>query len=242
MSTETHKIAVGELEVDVTRKNIKNMHLAVYPPNGMVKVSVPLLVNDEAVRLAIMTKTPWIKKQQAKYKNQARQSPRQYITGESHYALGRRYRLNIVYREGPGRIIIRNKTTIDLYVKEGTDTATRERVFREWYRKQLKAKIPPLIKKWEGIIGVHVADWGVKKMKTKWGTCNIEVHRIWLNLELAKKPEQCLEFIIVHELVHLLEKHHNERFKALMDEFMPKWKETKAILERYPLAHEDWEY
>jgi len=242
MSTETHRITVGVFEVDVVRKAIKNMHVAVYPPTGRVRVSVPLVVSDEAVRLAVMTKAPWIKRQQAKFKRQDRQSRREYISGESHFVFGKRYRLNVVYDKGPGRIIIRNKSYIDLHVPEGTNTVKRDRIFREWYRKQLKALIPSLIEKWEGLINVDVADWGVKKMKTKWGSCNTEAHRIWLNLELAKKPELCLEYIIVHEMVHLLEKHHNDRFKALMDGFMPHWKQAKAVLEQFPLVHENWDY
>jgi predicted metal-dependent hydrolase len=242
VNTETHQIKVSGLVVDVVRKNIKNLHLAVYPPTGRVRVAVPLRVSDEAVRLAVITRLPWIKRQQAKFKGQERQSEREFVTGESHYFQGRRYRLNVIYQNGPARVVIRNKSTIDLFVREGSDTSRRERVFLAWYRRQLKALIPPLIEKWESIIGVKVAEWGVKQMKTKWGTCTIKAHRIWLNLELVKKPVQCLEYIVVHEMVHLLERHHNDRFVSLMDSFMPQWREVKVILTSFPLGHEVWGY
>lgn len=242
MNTETHRIKVSGLVVDVVRKDIKNLHLAVYPPNGKVRVAAPLRVNDEAVRLAVITRLAWIKRQQLKFAGQERQSEREYVTGESHYFQGRRYRLNVVYHNGPARVSIRNNYTIDLFVREGSDTALREKVFLAWYRQQLKALIPPLLEKWEATIGVKVSEWGVKQMKTKWGTCNIEACRIWLNLELAKKSVQCLEFIIVHELVHLLERHHNERFTALMDGFMPQGRIYREELNRAPLSHENWSY
>lgn len=242
MNTETLQIKVSGLVVDVVRKNIKNLHLAVYPPTGRVRVAVPLRVSDEAVRMAVITRLAWIKRQQAKFKGQERQSEREFVTGESHYFQGRRYRLNVVYQNGPARVVIRNKSTIDLFVREGSDTSRRERVFLAWYRRQLKALIPPLIEKWESIIGVKVAAWGVKQMKTKWGTCTIKAHRIWLNLELVKKPVRCLEYIVVHEMVHLLERHHNDRFISLMDSFMPHWREAKAMLTKMPLGHEVWDY
>jgi predicted metal-dependent hydrolase len=242
VNTETHQIKVSGLVVDVVRKNIKNLHLAVYPPTGRVRVAVPLRVSDEAVRMAVVTRLAWIKRQQAKFNGQERQSAREFVTGESHYFQGRRYRLNVVYQNGPVRVVIRNKSTIDVFVREGSDTSRRERVFLAWYRRQLKELIPPLIEKWEGIIGVKVAEWGVKQMKTKWGTCTIKAHRIWLNLELVKKPVQCLEYIVVHEMVHLLERHHNDRFTARMDSFMPQWREAKKILTSFPLGHEVWGY
>ena len=237
-----HQIRVSDLVVDVVRKDIKNMHLAVYPPGGRVRVAVPLLVDDEAVRLAVISKLAWIKRQRASFKGQERQSPREYVYRERHYFWGERYLLNVIYRNAPPKVIVSNKTTLDLYVRPGSDTAKREHVLQEWYRQQLKAAILPLIAKWESIIGVDVAEWRVKRMKTKWGSCTIEAGRIWLNLELVKKPPQCLEYIIVHEMVHLLERLHNERFVALMDEFMPKWRLHRSELNQSPLAHEEWGY
>jgi predicted metal-dependent hydrolase len=237
-----HQITVNGLVVDVVRKDIKNLHLAVYPPNGRVRVAAPLLVDDEAVRLAVISRLAWIKRQQSKFDGQERQSAREYVSRESHYYQGNRYLLNVVYHDAPPKVVIRNKTTLDLFVRTGSDTAQRERALLAWYRKQLKQMIPPLIAKWEEIIGVEVADWGVKQMKTKWGTCNIEARRIWLNLELVKKPVHCLEFIIVHEIVHLLERHHNDRFVAHMDNFMPQWRLLRDELNRAPLGHATWDY
>jgi predicted metal-dependent hydrolase len=228
--------------VDVVRKDIKNLHLAVYPPDGRVRVAVPLLIDDEAVRLAVISKLAWIKRQRAKFQGQERQSAREYVYRESHYYWGNRYLLNVVYHDAPPQVVVRNKTTLDLFVRPDSDTAQRERVLLAWYRQQLKAAIPPLISKWEPIIGVDVADWGVKRMKTKWGSCTIEARRIWLNLELVKKPPRCLEYITVHEMVHLLERLHNERFVAYMDEFMPQWRLFRDELNQAPLAHETWEY
>lgn len=235
-----HKIIVAGLDVNVVRKDIKNLHLGVYPPEGRVRVAAPLLMDDEAVRMAIISKLSWIKRQQRQFQLQERQSAREYIFRESHYYFGHRYLLNV--HEGTSRVIVRNKTTIDLYAPKGSDTSKRERILYAWYRRELKALIPSMIEKWEAIIGVKVAGWGVKKMKTKWGSSNIEARRIWLNLELAKKPVQCLEYMIVHELTHLLERHHNDRFQDLMDRFMPQWQLYRDELNRMPLSHEKWSY
>ena len=242
MSTESHQITVNDLVIDVVRKDIKNLHLAVYPPDGRVRVAAPLLVDDEAVRLYAVSKLAWIRRQQAKFERQERQSAREYVTGESHYYRGRRYLLNVVYHDGPPRVALRNNTRIDLIVRTGSEAAKREQVLLEWYRKKLKEAIPPLIAKWEPVVGVEVAEWGVRRMKTKWGTCNVEARRIWLNLELAKTSPHCLEYIIVHEMVHLLERNHTDRFVAYMNRFMPQWKLYRDELNRGPLAHETWEY
>ena len=237
-----HQIDVNGLAVDVVRKDIKNLHLAVYPPTGRVRVAAPLLVDDEAVRLAVISRLAWIKRQQTKFNEQERQSPREYVSGESHYFQGRRYRLNLIEQPGKQQLVLRNHKFMDLYVRPGSSLAQRQRLVAAWYRVHLKATLALLIPKWEAIIGVQVSAWGVKQMKTKWGACNIEARRIWLNLELAKKSPLCLEYIIVHELVHLLERHHNDRFRALMNQFLPGWQLIRDELNREPLAHEDWEY
>ncbi|MFM2408783.1 MAG: hypothetical protein RL358_1525 [Pseudomonadota bacterium] len=242
MTTAWHQIKVSGLVVEVVRKDIKNLHLAVYPPLGRVRVAAPLRVSDEAVRLAVISKLSWIKKQKTKFTSQARQSTRELVSGESHYFQGQRYRLNVIYQRGAARVALRNKSTLDLYVREGSECEQREKVLLEWYRQKLKELIPPLIAHWEPIISVKVADWQVKKMKTKWGTCNITAARIWLNLELAKKSPQCLEYIVVHEMVHLLERHHNERFVALMNQFMPQWQLHRETLNRAALGQENWDY
>ncbi len=237
-----HQITVNDLVVNVVRKDIKNLHLAVCPPDGWVRVSAPLRVDDEAVRLAVISKLAWIKRQRAKFEGQERQSAREYITGESHYYWGQRYLMNVIYHDAPPRVVVRNKTKLDLYVRTGSDAAKRERALLAWYRQQLKAAIPPLVAKWEAPMGVQVAEWRVKRMKTRWGTCNAQARRIWLNLELVKKPPNCLEYIVVHEMVHLLERLHNERFVAYMDKFMPQWRLLRAELNQAPLRHTPWEY
>ena len=242
MTTETHHITVSGINVEVVRKDIKNLHLGVYPPNGRVRVAAPLVVNDEAVRLAVIDKLGWIRRQKAKFAQQPRQSQREMVNGESHYFLGQRYRLRIHEQDGPARVALRGVASLDLFVRRGTSPDQREAILLRWHREQLKALIPPLLEKWQPILGVQVADWGIKKMKTKWGACSIEARRIWLNLELAKKPVQCLEYIIVHELVHLLERHHGDRFTALMDTYMPPWKSLKAQLAHGPLGHESWDH
>jgi hypothetical protein len=237
-----HYITVSDLVIEVDRKNIKNLHLSVNPPDGRVRIAAPLKIDDEAVRLFAVSKLSWIRRQQRKFEAQPRQSEREFVSGESHYFNGERYLLNVIYRKGKAKVVIRNKTYMDLYVRDNSNQKQRQRVVTEWYRKQLKAKIPDLINKWQEIIGVTLNGWGVRQMKTKWGTCNIEEKHIWLNLELAKKPDLCLEYIIVHELVHLLERKHNDRFVALMDEFMPNWRLYRDELNQFPLKHEQWGY
>lgn len=237
-----HQIVINNLVVDVVRKDIKNLHIAVYPPNGRVRVAVPLRVDDEAVRLAVISRLSWIKRQQKKFGEQERQSEREYVTGESHYFQGNRYLLKVIYRDETPKVLIRNITQIDLIVRPDSDVIQREKVLLEWYREQLKAVVSPLIEKWQEKIEVNVADWRVKRMKTKWGSCNIEDQRIWLNLELAKKPIRCVEYIVVHELVHLLERHHNDHFTAYMNKFLPSWRFLREELNREPLAHHNWDY
>lgn len=237
-----HTIVVSGLSVDVIRKDIKNLHLGVYPPEGKIRMSVPLSVNDEAVRLAVISKLAWIKQQQTKFQSQVRQPPRQYEYRESHYFLGQRYLLNVIEQKGPSRVELQNKTRMNLYVPIGSGTAKREQILLGWYRKELKAILPPLIDKWEEILGVTVHDWGIKQMKTKWGSCNIKAKRIWINLELAKKSPQCIEYIVVHEMIHLKERHHNAHFKELMDRFLPQWRSIREELNQAPLRHETWEY
>ena len=237
-----HQIIVGGIQIDVVRKAIKNLHLAVYPPDGRVRIATPLQLDDEAVRLYAVSKMAWIKRRQARFRAQPRQTPREYVSGESHYFQGQRYLLNVVCHDAPPSVALRNKTYMDLFVRPGSNTSKRQTVLTEWYRAQLKADIPPLIARWQPILGVQVAEWGVKKMKTRWGTCNIQARRIWLNLALAKKPVQCMEYIVVHEMVHLLERHHNDRFIALMDTFLPNWRLLRDELNHAPLAHEDWGY
>lgn len=242
MSTENVEIRVNGLAVQIVRKDIKNLHLGVYPPNGRVRVAAPLTLSDDAVRLVVISRLGWIKRQRAKFEGQPRQSEREMVNGESHYFLGQRYRLRVVNHDGAARVVVRNKSIIELHVRRQATVDQRERLIQRWYRRQLKALIPPLLEKWQTALGVQMADWGIKKMKTKWGACNVEARRIWLNLELAKKPVQCLEYMVVHELTHLLERHHNERFTTFMEQHLPTWRVWREMLNHAPLAHENWSY
>jgi predicted metal-dependent hydrolase len=238
MATKWHQIEVQGIAVEIVRKDIKNLHLRVYPPNGKVRVSVPLRLGDEAVRLVVISRLSWIRKQQKGVEVQYRQSRREMITGESHYVQGQRYRLNVIEHGGSATVGLPNNTTIELRVRAGIGRDKREAVLNRWYRLRLREQIPQLIAKWEPEIGVTVAEWGIKKMKTRWGTCNIDARRIWLNLELAKKPLLCLEYVLVHEMVHLLERYHNDCFRAYMDQVMPQWRLHRQELKRSPLAYE----
>jgi predicted metal-dependent hydrolase len=242
MNTEKHQIVVNGQAVQIVRKAIKNLHLGVYPPNGRVRVATPLAVTDAAVRLAVIGKLGWIKRQQARFEAQPRQSEREMVSGESHYFLGRRYRLRVIPHDGATKVVLRNRSRIELHARAEATAPQREQMLHRWYRQQLKKLIPPLLEKWQTALGVQVADWRIKKMKTKWGTCTIEARRIWLNLELAKKPVPCLQYIIAHEMVHLVERHHNDRFVALMNRHMPNWRLHRQELNSAPLNHESWRY
>jgi predicted metal-dependent hydrolase len=241
MNTETRNITVGGLSVEMVRKDIKNLHLGVYPPHGRVRVAVPLMVSDDAVRLAVIGKLGWIKQQRARFDAQPRQSQREMVNGESHYFLGRRYRLRVIQHDAPGRIALRGNSCIELYARREQSAEQRERVLHRWYREQLKALLPALLEKWQSVLDVQAAGWGIKKMKTRWGSCSSDARRVWFNLELAKKPVQCLEYVVVHELAHLLERHHTERFRTLMDGFLPSWRLAREELKRSPLSHEQWQ-
>ena len=242
MNIERSRITVSGLPVEIVRKAIKNLHLGVYPPNGRVRVAAPERVRDEAVRLAVISRLGWIKRQRRRFHAQERQSAREYVSRESHYFLGRRYLLNVIEHDGPSQISRRGNKILELQVHTGASRHRRELILLAWYRKNLKALILPLIEKWEAKIGMKVESWGVRRMKTKWGSCNSAEQRIWLNLELAKKPVRCLEYILVHEMVHLTERRHNDRFTMLMDQFMPNWRAHRDELNHASLAHEMWSY
>lgn len=242
MSTERHQIEVSGIAVEVVRKDIKNLHLGVYPPAGRVRVAVPRHVDDDTVRLAVVTRLAWIRRRRQEFEAQERQSKREMVTGESHYFRGRRYRLDVVEHEGPPSVRVVGKTRIELLVRTGSDRQKRETVLEAWYRSQVRDAATELLETWQPTVGVEVEDLRVRRMKTRWGSCNAERGRVWLNTELTKKPPKCLEYILVHEMVHLLERRHTDRFRSLMDTFMPSWRLHRDELNRAPLAHEDWRY
>jgi predicted metal-dependent hydrolase len=242
VSTRAHEIDVNGLRVEVVRKAIKNVHLAVYPPNGRVRIAAPEHFDDEAVRLAVVSRLGWIRRKQENYVGQERQSAREFVTGESHYIQGRRYRLDVVEVVGQQSVAVRGGHTLELRARPSTSASEREQLLLRWYRRLLRGEVAELLAKWEPIVGVEVAEWGIKKMKTRWGTCNSDARRIWINLELAKKSPACLEYIVVHELVHLIERRHNDRFGELMDRLLPRWRVHRDELNRAPLAHEAWSY
>ncbi len=225
-----NSILVSGIEIEVKKKNIKNIHLSVLPPDGRVRISAPLSVKDETIKLFAITKIGWIKKQITKFESQPRQTEREYITGESHYVWGRRYRMETnYYSSGKNNVEIKGNRLI-LTVRETSNKEQRERVMNEWYRKLVKEKAQGLIGKWEKIIGVKTQSVQVRNMLTRWGSCNVKKGRIWVNLQLAKKPVECLEYVVVHELVHLLEKRHNSIFVGYMDEYLPDWRIRKNTL------------
>ena len=235
------QLKLGNITVDVVQKNIKNIHLSVYPPAGRVRISAPNRMDLATIRVFVISKLSWIKKQQTRLRNQEREAQREFINRESHYFNGKRYLLKVTERDATPKVVLKH-SAIELYVRPETDAVKRKSILDEWYRRKLKETVPSLIEKWKKKMNVQVKEFGIKKMKTKWGTCNRQAKRIWLNLELAKKPAECLEYIVVHEMVHLLERNHNDRFIALMTEFMPKWRFYKDELNRLPVSHVDWHY
>ena len=242
MTTRGHIIDVRGTPVEIVRKDIKNLHVGVYPPNGRVRVAAPLWFDDNAVRLAVVARFGWIRRQQVEFEQQERQSQREFVTGESHYFEGRRYRLDVITCDDRPGVRLLNNTTMLLRVRPDSNRDGREAILHRWYRDKLRAGLPVLLSKWESIIGEQVTYIGIKKMKTRWGSCNREARRIWLNLELIKKPSVCLEYVLVHEMVHLIERNHNDRFRELMDKFMPQWRSCRDMLNQAPLAHSEWLY
>ncbi|WP_223292792.1 M48 family metallopeptidase [Breznakiella homolactica] len=219
---------IAGIEVRIDKKKIKNMHLYVKPPDGMVSVSAPLDMSDEAIERFVRTKVSWIKAQQAKFAGQLRQTQRQYISGETLYLWGKQYFLQVDYGKRYSLTLTGN--TAIFTVREGSTAGQRDNFVREWYREKLKAEIMRLMPKWERITGLKCDFWQTKYMTNKWGTCNITNRKIWFNLQLAKKTTDCLEYIILHELIHLQVKNHNAEFLALMDKYMPHWRAAKKKL------------
>lgn len=237
------QLTIGSLDIQLQRKTIKHLHISVMPPDGQIRVAAPESMTETAIRMAVIHRIPWIRKQQANFVKQVRQSTREMISGETHYLWGRRYRLEVIDLDATQSISssvkLKNGKLI-LTVSNGTSTIDKLKILNEYYRARLKARAPDLINKWSEQINVTASGWQVQKMKTKWGSCNIEEGRILLNLELAKKPLPCLEYIVVHELLHFKERQHNDRFKALLDTHMPDWRSRRDLLNRMPLGQENW--
>ncbi len=228
--------------IDVVKKDIKNLHLGVYPPDGRVRVAAPASMNDEAIRLAVVSRLGWIRRRQTAFAEQDRQSERSMVSGESHYVSGHRYLLTVEEADEAPCVEIKNNRKLLLRIRPQTDRSGREAVLQEWHRARLREHIQEIAPQWEEVIGVEAPSYYIKRMKTKWGSCNIDASRIWINLELAKKSSNCVSYILVHELVHLHERHHSDRFRKLMDRFMPAWRVHRDELNQAPLAHENWSY
>jgi predicted metal-dependent hydrolase len=234
-------IKLGDIAVDVVLKDIKNVHLSVYPPSGRVRISAPSRMNLDAIRVFAISKLSWIKQQQRKLQEQERETPREYLDRESHYIWGKRYLLSVCESHQAPAVELKHNRML-LLVRPGTNQVKRQAILEEWYREQLKNAVAPLIAKWEPLMSVKVDRLFVQRMKTKWGSCNPGARSIRFNTELAKKPRECLEYIVVHEMVHLLEPTHNASFFALMERFMPKWQFYRQVLNRLPVRHESWIY
>ncbi len=234
-------LELSDITIEVIQKDIKNIHLSVFPPTGTAKIAAPAHLNPETIRLFAIGKLGWIKRQQQKLRNQIRESPRDYLTRESHYVWGKRYLLKIIEQDSSPAVLLEHKTLV-LKCKPATSHAKREAILAAWYRELIKSVLPTLIQKWEAILGVQVNKTFIQHMKTKWGSCKAAQGNIRLNTELAKKPPECLEYILVHEMIHLLEPTHNQRFFALMDAFMPNWRIERDKLNHLPVRHEHWQY
>lgn len=235
------QLELGGISVDVVQKNIKNVHLSVYPPTGRVRIAAPLHASLDTIRIFAISKLGWIKRQQRHVVGQDREAPREYLERESHYVWGKRYLMKVLVSQGAPTVELSHRQLV-LSLRSNSGEARRGEILDAWYRAQIRAAIPALLARWEPVMGVKVDRVFVQRMKTKWGSCTPSAHSIRLNTDLAKKPPGCLEYIVVHELAHLLEPTHNARFVALMDRFLPNWKQLRDGLNRLPLRHVDWAY
>ena len=232
-------IELGDISISVTRKDIKNVHLSVHPPEGRVTLVAPTSTRLEVARAYAISRLGWIREQQSKLKAQAREAPRQFVERESHYVWGRRYLMVVNHRDAKPSVVLDHKR-ITLTVRPGSDAQKRAEVMHEWQKLQMHAVVPVLIRKWECKLKVKVAGYYLQRMKTKWGSCNHQAGNIRLNTELVKKPKDLLEYVVVHEMVHLLEPTHNDRFISILGEHFPTWREARAELNELPLAAEVW--
>lgn len=235
------QIRLGDLRIDVVRKAIKHVHLSVHPPTGRVRMAAPERIRLDTLRVFAINKLDWIRRQQQALRAQVRETPRDYMERESHSVWGRRYLLTVREVDAPPRVELKPRSLL-LQVRQGTGQAKREQLLEDWYRSLLRQVVPDLIAAWSPRLGVTVDRVHIQRMRTKWGSCNPRASSIRLNTELAKKPRECLQYIVVHELMHLLEPRHGERFRALMDHALPSWQAVRAELNRLPVRHERWDY
>lgn len=235
----TESIELGDISIQVTRKAVRNVHLSVHPPDGRVTLVAPQGTRLEVARAYAISKLGWIRDRQAELREQARETRRRFIKRESHYLWGHRYLLNVVEEDARPHVLLDHKR-ITLIVRPGSDQAKRAQVMHEWHKRLLHEAIPPLIDKWEQKLGVKVSSYYLQRMKTKWGSCNHKAGNIRLNTELVKKPKDLLEYVIVHEMVHLIEPKHSDRFIAILNQHYPSWREARDELNALPLAAEDW--
>ena len=233
------ELKLGDVSVDVVRKHIKNLHLSVHPPTGRVTIAAPARMSHDAIRVFAISKLGWIRRQRAKLSAQIREPMREYVERESHYLWGSRYLLTVQERDESPSVTRRYKRLI-LTVRPGTDAQSRGEIVARWYREEIRAALPALLEKWQPALNVQCQRVFIQKMKTQWGSCNAVTGNIRLNTELAKKPPECLEYVLVHELAHLREPNHGERFVAVLDAQLSGWREARALLNAAPLAHEVW--
>jgi predicted metal-dependent hydrolase len=232
-------LTLGSITVDVVKKDIKNVHLSVYPPAGDVRISAPLRMNLETIRVFAVSKLGWIKEQRKKIVGQERETPRNYSERESHYVWGKRYLLKVVERDCPAEVSLQHKRIV-LQVRPAWSRERKQECLDTWYRGQIRAAVPEIIERWESVLGVKVERVFIRRMRTKWGSCSRASASIRLNTDLAKKPRECLEYIVVHEMAHVVEPTHNARFIALMDRVMPNWIQYRQLLNQLPVRYENW--
>ncbi len=232
-------IQIGDISIRLTKKDIKNVHLSVHPPDGRVTLVAPTATRPDVARAYAISKLGWIRDQQRQLKSQARETPRKFIERESHYLWGRRYLMSVVYRDAKPCVRLDHKR-ITLMIRSDSNAEKRAEVIHEWHKSLLHDAIPPLIAKWETKLGVKVSGYFLQRMKTKWGGCNHRAGHIRLNTELVKKPKDLLEYVIVHEMAHLLEPTHNDRFIAILEKHYPTWREARVELNELPLTAEVW--
>ena len=237
----TATMQLAELSIEVRRKNIKNVHLSVHPPLGHVRMAAPLHINETSLRAFTIDKLSWILAQQQKLRQQEREAPLEYVARESHFVWGKRYLLKVIEQDAAAKVTWEGRR-LALYARPNSSVAQRAQILENWCREELRRELAPMLEHWQARIGVSVAAVFVQRMRTRWGSCNEQTRTIRFNTDLARKPRECLEYILVHELVHLLERKHNTHFSALMDRFMPEWRQRRNLLNRLPLRHEEWTY